>query len=625
MLKLKSISLSIILIGCSNQMNTKAPLVPMEDFFRNPEKSSFRISPDGNHIAYMKPWKNRMNVHVVNIESNNETRLTSSEERSIYGFLWLGDQRIGYVKDDGGDEDLHFFGVNIDGTNEIDLTPFEKVQARIIDDLEDDPDHVIIGLNKRDTRVHDPYRVNVNTGDMEMIAKNPGNISGWMTDHSGKLRMAITSDGVNSSLLYRDTEKDDFQTILTTDFKITVSPLLFTFDNKNLYVASNRGRDKTAIFEFNIENAREGNLIFEHEDVDVSRLMYSKKRKILTGVGYTVAKGEMTFFDKWRENIQNKLESKFQGYEVGITSFSKDESKAIVVTYSDRSRGAYYHYDVDKDKLTELGEISPWLNENHMAEMKPIEYTSRDGLTIHGYLTLPVGSKGKNLPVVINPHGGPWVRDSWGYNSEVQFLANRGYAVLQMNYRGSTGYGKEFWTISFKQWGKSMQDDITDGVNWLIKEGIADPGRVAIYGASYGGYATLAGLAFTPDLYACGVDYVGVSSIFTMMESIPPYWELYRSMQYEMIGDPVKDKDLLESVSPLLHVDKIKAPLFVAQGANDPRVKKSESDQMVEALKARGIDVPYMVKENEGHGFYNEENQFDFYREMEKFLKKHIG
>ena len=625
MLKLKSISLSIILIGCSNQMNTKAPLVPMEDFFRNPEKSSFRISPDGNHIAYMKPWKNRMNVHVVNIESNNETRLTSSEERSIYGFLWLGDQRIGYVKDDGGDEDLHFFGVNIDGTNEIDLTPFEKVQARIIDDLEDDPDHVIIGLNKRDTRVHDPYRVNVYTGDMEMIAKNPGNISGWMTDHSGKLRMAITSDGVNSSLLYRDTEKDDFQTILTTDFKITVSPLLFTFDNKNLYVASNRGRDKTAIFEFNIENAREGNLIFEHEDVDVSRLMYSKKRKILTGVGYTVAKGEMTFFDKWRENIQNKLESKFQGYEVGITSFSKDESKAIVVTYSDRSRGAYYHYDVDKDKLTELGEISPWLNENHMAEMKPIEYTSRDGLTIHGYLTLPVGSKGKNLPVVINPHGGPWVRDSWGYNSEVQFLANRGYAVLQMNYRGSTGYGKEFWTISFKQWGKSMQDDITDGVNWLIKEGIADPGRVAIYGASYGGYATLAGLAFTPDLYACGVDYVGVSSIFTMMESIPPYWELYRSMQYEMIGDPVKDKELLESVSPLLHVDKIKAPLFVAQGANDPRVKKSESDQMVEALKARGIDVPYMVKENEGHGFYNEENQFDFYREMEKFLKKHIG
>ena len=625
MLKLKSISLSIILIGCSNQMNTKAPLVPMEDFFRNPEKSSFRISPDGNHIAYMKPWKNRMNVHVVNIESNNETRLTSSEERSIYGFLWLGDQRIGYVKDDGGDEDLHFFGVNIDGTNEIDLTPFEKVQARIIDDLEDDPDHVIIGLNKRDTRVHDPYRVNVNTGDMEMIAKNPGNISGWMTDHSGKLRMAITSDGVNSSLLYRDTEKDDFQTILTTDFKITVSPLLFTFDNKNLYVASNRGRDKTAIFEFNIENAKEGNLIFEHEDVDVSRLMYSKKRKILTGVGYTVAKGEMTFFDKWRENIQNKLESKFQGYEVGITSFSKDESKAIVVTYSDRSRGAYYHYDVDKDKLTELGEISPWLNENHMAEMKPIEYTSRDGLTIHGYLTLPVGSKGKNLPVVINPHGGPWVRDSWGYNSEVQFLANRGYAVLQMNYRGSTGYGKEFWTISFKQWGKSMQDDITDGVNWLIKEGIADPGRVAIYGASYGGYATLAGLAFTPDLYACGVDYVGVSSIFTMMESIPPYWELYRSMQYEMIGDPVKDKELLESVSPLLHVDKIKAPLFVAQGANDPRVKKSESDQMVEALKARGIDVPYMVKENEGHGFYNEENQFDFYREMEKFLKKHIG
>ena len=257
--------------------------------------------------------------------------------------------------------------------------------------------------------------------------------------------------------------------------------------------------------------------------------------------------------------------------------------------------------------------------------MIPIKYKSRDGLTIHGYLTLPVGSDGKNLPVVVNPHGGPWARDTWGYRSEIQFLANRGFAVFQMNFRGSTGYGREFWEISFKEWGKSMQDDITDGVNWLIDEGIADPDRIAIYGASYGGYATLAGLIFTPDLYACGVDYVGVSSLFTFMETIPPYWELYRSMLYEMVGHPEKDKELLASSSPLLHVDKIKVPLFIAQGANDPRVKKSESDQIVEALKARGIDVPYMVKENEGHGFYNQENNFDFYREMEKFLKKHIG
>ena len=622
--KSKILLLTIILAGCNNQMNKKAPLIPMEDFFRNPDKSSFQISPDGQHIAYMKPWKTRMNVHVINVETTDETRLTSSEDRGIYGYGWLGNNRIGYVKDDGGDENIHFFAVNIDGTNEIDLTPFENVQTRMIDDLEDDPDHIILGLNKRDPRIHDAFRVNVTDGTMKLIAENPGNISGWMTDHDGNLRVAITSDGVNTSLLYRDSESELFKTILTTDFKVRVDPLFFTFDNKNLYVASNRNRDKSAIYTFDITETQEKELIFENDQVDVSGLMYSKKRKVLTGVSYTVAKREIFFFDDWRKDIQNKLERKFPGYEVGITSFSKDEKNAVVVTYSDKSRGTYYSYDVEKNEINELAKISPWLNEDHMAEMKPITYTSRDGLTIPGYLTLPVGSDGKNLPFVVHPHGGPWARDSWGYNSEVQFLANRGYAIFQMNFRGSTGYGRKFWESSFKQWGKTMQDDITDGVNWLIDQGIADPDRIAIYGASYGGYATLAGLAFTPDLYTCGVDYVGVSSLFTFMESMPPYWELYRSMMYEMVGHPENDKEMLTSASPLLHVENIKVPLFIAQGANDPRVKKTESDQIVEALKARGIEVPYMVKDNEGHGFYNEENQFDFYREMEKFLEKYL-
>ena len=256
--------------------------------------------------------------------------------------------------------------------------------------------------------------------------------------------------------------------------------------------------------------------------------------------------------------------------------------------------------------------------------MKPVSYKSRDGLTIHGYLPLPVGKEARNLPVVVNPHGGPWARDVWGYNAEVQFLANRGYAVFQMNFRGSTGYGRKFWEASFRQWGRTMQDDITDGVQWLIKEGIADPKRVAIYGASYGGYATLAGVTLTPDLYAAAVNYVGVSNMFTFMKTIPPYWEPLREMFYEMVGNPEKDKEFLQAVSPVFHVDKIKTPLFVAQGARDPRVNKAESDQIVEALKKRGVAVEYMVKENEGHGFRNQENQFEFYEAMEKFLARHM-
>jgi len=584
-----------------NNSNNSIPKIPLKDFFRNPEKASFQLSPDGSHIALMKPWKdgNRMmNIYIRKMDSNKEIRITNASDRSIYGYFWLNNNRIAYIQDKGGDENIHIYAVNIDGTNDMDLTPFENIQARIEDDLENDPDYMLVSLNKRDPRIHDVYRLNINDGALTLIAENPGNIMGWMTDNDGKLRIATTSDGVNTSLLYRDSEEQSFEPILTTNFKESVSPLYFTFDNKSLYVSSNRERDKSAIYKFDLNTAKETDLIFEHNEVDVYGLMRSEKRKIITGVTYTTDKRQIKFFDKWRENLQKKLEKKLPGVEVAISDLSKDETKAIIISYSDKSRGTYYYYDIEDDILSELAELSPWINENYMSEMKPISYQSRDGLTIHGYLTLPANSDGKKLPVIINPHGGPWARDYWGFNSEVQFFANRGYAVLQMNFRGSVGYGREFWEISFKEWGKTMQDDITDGVNWLIEQGIADKNKIAIYGASYGGYATLAGLAFTPELYACGVDYVGVSNIFTLLETLPPYWELGRQMMYEMIGNPETEKELLKAASPLFHADKIKAPLFIAQGANDPRVKKSESDQIVEALKNRGIDVPYMVKDN---------------------------
>ena len=616
--------LSIFIFGCAPK-DQVSRLIPMEDFFKNPESTGYDLSPDGTHLAFLKPWENRLNVHVQRIGDEEVTRITSATERDIAGYIWANNERIAYVQDMAGDENFRVYAVNIDGSGFKELTPFEKVRVGITDELENDPDHMLITMNKRDARVFDVYRININTGEMEMIAQNPGNITGWMTDHDGKLRIALTTDGVNTSVLYRVTEKDDFQNLITTSFKDTFSPLFFTFDNKNLYIVSNIGRDKEAIYEYDIQNKKNIRLIYEHPEVDVNSLMKSDKRKKITGTYYYTEKLHYHFFDEDREQLQAELEKRLPGYEVRVYSTSKDETKVLVRTFSDRSLGAYYYLNRDTNEFMKLVDVSPWLDEDEMAEMEPISYTSRDGWTIHGYLTLPKGMKSKNLPVIINPHGGPWARDTWGFIPDVQFLANRGYAVLQMNFRTSTGYGRKFWEAGFRQNGLAIQDDITDGVNWLIDQGIADPDRVGIYGGSYGGYCTLAGLAFTPDLYACGVDYVGISSWFTILEGIPPYWEPMREMFYEMVGHPEKDRELLERTSPLFHADKIKAPLFVAQGANDPRVNKIESDQIVEAVKERGIEVEYMVKDNEGHGFRNEENRFDFYRAMEQFLAKHLG
>jgi len=627
-MRTRIISLLVVLLvfisGCAPKEQVPR-LIPMEDFFKNPESTGYDLSPDGEHLAFLKPWQARLNVHIQKIGEEEVTRITGATERDIAGFIWANNERIAYVQDTAGDENFRLYAVNIDGSSFQELTPFEKVRVGIVDELENDPEHMLIDMNKRDARVFDVYRVNINTGQMEMIAQNPGNITGWMTDHDGKLRIALTTDGVNTSVLYRDTEKDDFQTLITTSFKETFNPIFFTFDNKNLYVASNIGRDKEAIFEYDIDKKENIRLIYEHPEVDVNSLMKSDKRKRITGTYYYTERLHYHFFDEDREQLQAELEKRLPGYEVRLYSMSKDETKVLVRTFSDRSLGAYYFLDRDANEFMKLVEVSPWLNETEMSEMKPVSYTSRDGLTIHGYLTLPKGLKPKNLPVVINPHGGPWSRDTWGFIPEVQFLANRGYAVLQMNFRTSTGYGRKFWEAGFKQNGLAIQDDITDGVKWLIDQGIADPERVGIYGGSYGGYCTLAGLAFTPDLYACGVDYVGISSWFTILKGIPPYWEPMKEMFYEMVGHPEKDRELLERISPLFHADKIKAPLFVAQGANDPRVNKIESDQIVEAVKERGIEVEYMVKDNEGHGFRNEENRFDFYRAMEKFLAKHLG
>jgi dipeptidyl aminopeptidase/acylaminoacyl peptidase len=625
--------MSLFIITITNSCKNKEVILPakqyaVEDFFRIPEESGFSLSPDGKYYAFMAPYKNRANIFVQEIGKEGAVQLTADTARDINSYIWGSNNRILYLKDTGGDENFKLFGVNIDGSELKGLTDFEKVRTTLIDDLPEIDEYVIVGLNKRNPQVPDPYRLNINTGELTMLAENPGNITGWMTDHDGKLRLAFgVVDGVNNTVLYRETEGDPFKTILTTSFKETMNPAFFTFDNKNLYAISNLGRDKTAIVEFNPTTGKEEKVLYENLQYDVDQLTYSRARKVIIGARYSSWKRERYFFDKQWESEINDLKNQLGDIQFGIVSMDKAEDKKIVLASSDKSQGTYYLYDVKAGKLEKIADVAPWLDEKEMASMVPFEYKSRDGLTINGYLTLPKGytmDNAKNMPVIVNPHGGPWYRDLWGFNPEIQFLANRGYVVFQMNFRGSTGYGRQFWEASFKQWGKAMQNDITDGVNWLIDKGIADKERIAIYGASYGGYATLAGVAFTPDLYAAAVDYVGISNLFSFMNTIPPYWKPFLEMWHEMVGNPAKDSILMREASPVFFADKIKTPLFVAQGANDPRVNINESNQMVEALKNRGIEVEYMVKDNEGHGFYNQENQFDFYNAMEKFLEKHM-
>jgi dipeptidyl aminopeptidase/acylaminoacyl peptidase len=601
-----------------------AKLIPLRDFFKNPEKAGFQVSPDGKSISFVQPYQRRMNVFVQPRKGGPAVRVSHETERDVAGYFWKGSSRIVYLKDFKGDENFHLVSVNTDGTNLVDLTPFDNVRAMIIDGRPDHDDEMLVALNKRNPEVFDVYRLNLKTKELAMIAENPGHITEWVPDHDGRIRVATSADGVNTSLLYRADEKSPFKTVITTNFKESLSPLVFSFDNNKLYAISNINRDKSAIVLIDPATANEERVVFEHPDVDAGSLGWSRKRQVITHATFTTWKRQRTYFDLRTEMIYRDLERQLPGYQIGLQSHDKNESVYVVSTSNDRTMGSEYLYDVAAKELTKLADRAPWLDEKDLVKMLPITYTARDGLTINGYLTMPRGGE-KNLPLVVNPHGGPWARDEWGYNPEVQFLASRGYAVLQMNFRGSTGYGRKFVEMSFKQWGKAMQDDITDGVQHLIRQGVVDRKRVAIYGGSYGGYATLAGLTFTPGLYACGIDYVGVSNLFTFLNTIPPYWKLGLDMWHEMVGHPERDKALLEAASPVFHADKIRAPLLIAQGAKDPRVNVDESDQMVAALKKRGVAVEYILKDNEGHGFHNEENRFEFYEAMERFLAKHLN
>lgn len=599
--------------------------LPLRDFFRNAEVIAFQLSPDGKKISYRKPWESRMNLFIRDRATGRETRVTSIKDRDLSEYHWKGNDTILYQKDIGGDENFHTFAVDLKTGKERDLTPFPKTRSGFLDDLDRvSPTDVLIDMNKRNPGLFDVYRLNVRTGALRLEAENVGGVTEWYIDNRGEVRGAKQSAGLNYQLLFRKSKKDNWKKIFTYEDRDTFFVVSFTPDNRNLYVISSVGRDKAALVEFDPRQSKEIRILYQNPDYDISGAFYSKEKKKLILTSYSGWKRERAFFDTEWEKVYNKFLTHSPGYEFTSIENDRAEDAFIFRRFKDSDPGAFYLYDRKKDEFELLGLVAPWFKGKKLASMKPVSYMARDGLKIEGYLTVPPGKEEKNLPVIVFPHGGPWARVSWRNSSEVQFLANRGYAVLEMNFRGSTGYGKHFLEAADKEWGGKMQDDITDGAQWLIQAGIADPKKICIYGGSYGGYAALAGVAFTPGLYACAVDYVGISNLFTFLKTIPPYWKPMIEKLYAKIGDPEKDADMLRARSPVFHVEKIKTPLLVVQGANDPRVNKAESDQIVEALRKRGLEVEYLVKENEGHGFQNEENRFEFYEAMERFLKKHL-
>ena len=608
-------------------------MLSLEDYFRNPKETSFSISPNGQHIAYMAPYRDRLNIFVRDIMTDvnggiklgEPRQITFECERSIGGYIWKGDERIIFVRDNDGDENYQLFGVGIDGSGYRAYTPFEGVRVAIVDSLPMCPRQLIIQMNRRNAECFDPYRLHIETGELELLAENPGNWQGWTTDHDGKLRVVYAIvDGVNTQVLYRDAEDEEFKPVITTNFKDEIAFTLFTFDNREVYACTNINRDHTALVRMNPHTCEELELIYEDTRYDVASVVYSRLRKRLLFVYCSGHKDPIRhWIDKDERSFREHLYARFPGQRVSVADDDLQEERFLLRVGSDRTLGTYWLYDRRSDTFLRVGELAPWITPDDTVPMHAVTYQTRDKLTIEAYLSMPRGAEGP-VPMVVHPHGGPWSRDYWGCNPLVQFLCSRGYGVFQMNFRGSTGYGRKFLEASYKQWGLKMQDDITDGVEWLIREGYADAKRIAIYGASYGGYAALAGICFTPKLYCCAVDYVGVSNLLTFMKTIPPYWRPMLEMMYEQVGNPETDREQLEATSPALHADAIRCPLFVAQGAKDPRVNKAESDQMVEALQNRGVEVEYMVKENEGHGFQNQENRFDFYRAMIRFLHKHM-
>jgi len=608
----------------------------VKDYFAKPNSSSFKLSPNGRYMSFRKKDEKLKNhVFVKNIASGEEQRIIIEGEELIRGYGWANDDRLIYVMDKGGDEDYHLFAVNVDGSNQKELTPYEGVKVEIIEQLKEDKNHMIITMNKNNPQVFDPYKINIETGNIEQLYENEdiqNPIMNFVFDKNGTLRgYAKLKDGIKYELFYK-MDNNTFELIHETnwDESFDIQSFNYASDNKHeAYVVSNLETDKTEIFRYDLAKQKPIERLFSHDKYDVSGMGISRNRDWeLDYFSYEGDRYHIVPISDFFKKLYNRLSEEFVGHDFYITDKTDDENQYLIYVTSDKLYGKYYSYDLIKDQITLLFDLMPQLDEDDMSIMQPIKFNSRDGLTIHGYITLPKSAKkGEKVPVVVNPHGGPQgVRDSWGFNPEAQLFASRGYATLHVNFRISGGYGKEFLRKGFKEIGRKAMNDVEDGLKYVIEQGWVDPEKVAIYGGSHGGYAVLRGLTKTPDLYTCGIDYVGVSNLYTFMESMPAYWkpylEIIKAIWYDK--DVKEEKKIMDEVSPAFHLDKITKPLFVVQGANDPRVNIDESDQIVSGLRAKGVNVPYMVKYDEGHGFGKEENRMDLYSAMMGFLAKNL-
>ncbi len=610
----------------------------VEDYFARPKASQFKISPDGQYLSYKEKDKDSKNhVYVKNLKTGAITKALEEKDDLIRSYGWLDKKRLYYTQDRGGNENIHLYAADIDGKNLKDLTPFEGITLGMVNIIKDTP-FVVVTMNKNNKQIFEPYKINFNTGEITQLYENKdvsSPIDNYIFDKEGNLRgYVVLENGLTSKLYYKDLETGKFNLLKSTDWKDNFYIISFNENSKNrneAYVVTNLDGDKSRIVLYDLKKDAVIKEVYSNPTYDVSSISLAGKNRNyeLDYISYNGIKSETIPVSKFYKEVHDKLASEFGDKQFYVVSADDKDDKLLVVVDSDKLYGRYYEYDTKSKKTTLLFDLMPQLKEEDMAEMRPIEFKSRDGLTIRGYITLPKEAlQGKKVPLIVNPHGGPQgIRDDWGFNPESQLFASRGYATLQVNFRISGGYGKEFQKSGYKQIGRKAMDDVEDGVKYVIEQGWVDKDKVAIYGGSHGGYATLMGLIKTPDLYSCGVDYVGVSNIFTFFDSFPEYWKPYKEMVKQIwydLDNPEEAK-IAKEVSPVFQIDKIKKPLFVVQGANDPRVNINESDQIVKALRAKGFEVPYMVKYDEGHGFGKEPNRIEFYKTMMGFFAKNFN